>query len=559
MHLDGFFFNGLVAEIEKEMVGSRVEDVYDGPERELIFRLRNPGKTLLFCIPLPVSAFYLRTDRVTKPAIASGLSQTLKKHLASFFCLSVTNIPFDRRGTIGFGPEPNGEASYYLHIEIMGRQRDLFFCTGEQIVAGTRSPKSASNRLLQPGDRYIPPPVAAKASPCSLSGSMLKLLCGGLHQLSCEDALTRVVFGIGPLLAREICSRVKVAGLKIGALGDNAFMALAQEISRLGQASINNQSQPVVYDLEGPYWIQLKHLTSSYKCYETFASAITDWHVNFRSGKEFNLLFQRLKSALSSAQAKLSKTLTKQEAELERAGEFETFRQIADTLLANIDNVPTRASQVTLANVHTGDPFVIKLNPNLSASANALRYYKYYKKYKNAVFKVEEQLQQNRYRQTYLNVLAYDLATGASLSEIRELASTMEAAGLIRNLTPARRSSPPQDSWLSLRSSQGTVITVGKNNRQNEMLTFQIAAKNHYWFHCRNSPGSHVILGTDNPNDDEIAYAAAIAAWYSNERSAPKVEVVWTLVKNVKKIAGAPPGLVKYTDYRSLFIIPSPG
>jgi predicted ribosome quality control (RQC) complex YloA/Tae2 family protein len=100
---------------------------------------------------------------------------------------------------------------------------------------------------------------------------------------------------------------------------------------------------------------------------------------------------------------------------------------------------------------------------------------------------------------------------------------------------------------------------VGKNNRQNEELTLRKAQKNHFWLHCRHYPGSHVILCTDNPDRASLEYAASLAAWYSKARSSPKVEVVWTRVKNVKKIPGAKPGMVQYTDYRSTLIEPRPG
>ena len=97
-----------------------------------------------------------------------------------------------------------------------------------------------------------------------------------------------------------------------------------------------------------------------------------------------------------------------------------------------------------------------------------------------------------------------------------------------------------------------------KNNLQNEKLTFKIADKSYYWFHCRNSPDSHVILCNSNPDPAEIKLAASLAAWYSQERASSKVEIVWTQVKNVTKIPGAKPGMVKYTDFHSLFIVPSP-
>lgn len=116
----------------------------------------------------------------------------------------------------------------------------------------------------------------------------------------------------------------------------------------------------------------------------------------------------------------------------------------------------------------------------------------------------------------------------------------------------------PGDNYLKYRTDLGTIVLVGRNNRQNERLTLHKADKNHFWFHSRHSPGSHVILCTSNPAESELNYAAGLAAWHSKERASAKVEVVWTQVKNVKKIPRGKPGMVQYTNFQSMLIEPIP-
>lgn len=556
MHLDGFFFNSLVREVQENIAGSRVEDVYDSIDGNLILQLRAPGQTLRLEISLPPLAFFLTTGGRRRKN-AGAFSQTLKKHMAALFCRSFTNPPFDRRATLALSPSPQGPASHFLHIEIMGRQNDIIFCAQDKIIASTRPAKPGAARLLQPGDRYYPPLPPGKTAPDNLSGDLLGLLLANLGEVGLEKALVQTVLGVSPLLAKEICARAGLPDSRGADLNPEAINRLAGEIVSLSGASLRGDFQPVLYAEQGPYWTRLTHLPPPHQQYPTLSAALADWMANSRGASQFAALYQRLHKALAVSVKRLQGTIAKQELERNRAQEFENFRQIADTLLAGLNGVPKGAAAVTLANVYTGQPMQISLDPGLSASANASRYYKKYNKYKNAAAKVQKQMDANRSQLAYLQSLEYSLEAANSLEDLREVLAETEEAGLIRRQHKVKFTPPPSDTYLSYSTDRGTAVLVGKNNRQNERLTLQKADKNHYWLHCRYSPGSHVILCATEPDDSELAYAASLAAWHSKERNSPKVEVVWTQVKNVKKIPGAKPGMVQYTNFRSILIEPS--
>ncbi|MDD2282308.1 MAG: NFACT family protein [Eubacteriales bacterium] len=557
MHLDGFFFNSLVREIQQKIAGSRVEDVYDSVEGNLILQLRAPGQTLRLEISIPPLAFFL-TEGGRRRKNPGAFSQTLKKHMASLFCRSFTNPPFDRRATLALAPSPDGQASHFLHIEIMGRQNDIIFCDQDIIIASTRPPKPGAARLLQPGDRYSPPLMPAKTAPVSLTGPLLGLLLANLGQVSSEQALVKTILGVSPLLAREICLRAGVANTRAADLNSQALDLLAGEIVNLSGASLQGNSQPVLYAEQGPYWTRLTHLSPPRRQYPTLSAALADWMANSRGAGQFESLYQRLQSAIATSLKRLQGTIAKQKIELNRAQEFEDFRQTADTLLACLNAVPKGAAAVTLANIYTGKLQQISLDPSLAATANAARYYKKYNKYKNAAVKVQKQIDANHNLLVYLQSLEYALEAANSLDDLREVLAEAEEAGLIRRQHKVKAPAAPSETYMIFRTDRGNTVLAGKNNRQNERLTLQKADKNHYWLHCRHSPGSHVILCTNEPEASELAYAASLAAWHSKERTSPKVEVVWTQVKNVKKIPGAKPGMVQYVNYRSIFIEPSP-
>ena len=560
MNLDGFFFNCLVAELNQKLKGSRVEDVYDTQGGNLILQFRAPGRTLRLEISIqsPPYCFFL-TDQGKRSKGAGVFSQTVKKHVAGQFCVSVQNPPFDRMATLAFGASPDSPGRFFVNLEIMGRQNDIILCQDNSILASTRSPRRDSVRPLQPGDRYSPPPGIGKLSPDKAVAPVLYTLFSNMGNILIEKALVKGVFGISPLLAREICHR---SGIDPGSIApdlDNQKLeSLCTNIQSLSQASQQSVATPVIYEKDfepGPYWTVLTHLSSEPQSFASLSAALEFWNYSSRTGREFNLLSERLQGVIVSAAKKLQRTLAKQQLELERAHEYQHFREIGDTLLANIHTIPRGADAMTLDNVHTGAPLEITLNPDKSASSNASLYYKKYNKYKNAMAKVNKQIDANKSMLQYLGTLEYAIESSGTPDDLREIQGEMTEQGLIKRQKTKTRTIP-QDDYQKFISPQGDTILVGKNNRQNEVLTLRKADKEHYWLHTRHFPGSHVILCSPSPDNSSLEYAASLAAWYSKGKMSPKVEVVWTQVKNVKKIPGAAPGMVNYYEYRSAVIDP---
>jgi predicted ribosome quality control (RQC) complex YloA/Tae2 family protein len=440
----------------------------------------------------------------------------------------------------------------------MGRQNDLILCQQERIILSTRPYKPGALRPLQPGDNYSPPEMPAKALPHGLTASMLQLLLANQGNSPCEQALVRSVMGVSPLLAREICFRANAAAARCQDITPQACSLLAQEIANLSAASLRGDCQPALYSEQGPYWMQLTHLPAPSLQFDTLSAALCHWQLQFHASSHFRRQYQRLRKALDAATSRTQGALQKQYIELQRALNFEHFRQVADTILASLPQIPKGADHITLPNIYTGEFLDIPLDPALSPSANATRYYKRYSKYKNAAAKVQEQIAANESHLAYIQSLDYALEAAQNLEDLQEVLAEAEESGIIRR---QRKSAPPPvpgDNYLKYRTDLGTIVLVGRNNRQNERLTLHKADKNHFWFHSRHSPGSHVILCTSNPAESELNYAAGLAAWHSKERASAKVEVVWTQVKNVKKIPRGKPGMVQYTNFQSMLIEPIP-
>ena len=556
MHLDGFFFNALVREIRPQVAGARVEDVYGSPRGSLIIQLRAPGQTRRLEIPLPPRSFFL-SQAPPEQKIGTPLAQAIKKHIDGYFCHSLTNPPFERLATLAFSSAPEEAPGFFLHLEVMGRQNDLFFCREDRVIATTRTAKQGTARPLLPGDLYSPPARPAKALPLHLESAALALLLS--LNPDCSHALLNAVFGLGPLLAQEICAQAGLGPVPAHSPARGAPDRLAAVLADLGRASLEEKAEPVLYEDLGPYWRPLTHLPPPERTFSSLSAALAFWFCRSREENREGQLRRQLAKALATAALKAQSTLAKQKIELSRAQGFSLYRETGDTLLASLAAVPRGASAVTLENVYGGGPLTIALNPALSASANAAYYYKKYNKYKTATAKVAKLIAANQELLAYLDSLQYTLEAAQSLAELQAVRAEAEENGLVKGPRAIKAVKLPPPDYHRFFTEGGTPVWVGKNNRQNEWLTLQAADKEHYWLHCRRSPGSHVILCSKAPGEADLAYAAALAAWYSRERSSPKVEVVWTQVKNVKKIPGAKPGQVRYTEYRSLFIPPRSG
>lgn len=557
MHLDGFFFNCLIQEIGPRLTGSRVEDIYDTEDGNLVLQFRAPGYTLRLEISVqsPPFGFFI-SEQGKRRKSAGVFSQTLKKHILGLFCTAVHNSPFERSGLLEFAEAPAAPADKFLSIEIMGRQNDVILCQDRIVLASTRPSIRGGIRSLQPGDLFILPPAPGKLLPQDVSASILHTLYANSGSPA-EKALVQSVHGLSPLLSREICFRAGLApDSPARDLSPENLDKLSREIMALAAASREKAPAPKVYEKSGPYWVELRHLSEQQKQFDSLSSALAYWNEFTRGSSAVASRKTSLQAALSVGAQKLQRTMAKQELELERARDFERLRQIGDTLLASISSIPKGASSVNLVNVHTGQTVEIALDPEKTPSVNASRYFKKYTKYKNAVAKVKLQIEANHNQLEYLKSLEYAVESSSTPADLEEVMEEMEDQGIIKKHTKRKSRPQPRENFMSYRTPGGDLVLAGRNNKQNEMLTLRKAEKNHFWLHTRYSPGSHVILCTSNPHDSSLEYAAALAAWHSKARSAPKVEVVWTQVKNVKKIPGSKPGMVQYSDYRSALIEP---
>ncbi|MPM50144.1 putative protein YloA [bioreactor metagenome] len=266
-----------------------------------------------------------------------------------------------------------------------------------------------------------------------------------------------------------------------------------------------------------------------------------------------------LQKAISSVLVRTEKKIAALEADLKTAENAEYQKIIADTLMSNIYLIKKGLTICTLNNIYTNEKIEIALSPILTPVENAQVYYKRYNKYKRAVEEINKQMQETNDLLEYLQSLDTSLQTATNKTEVAEIRQELISEGIVsENKKGKNKTSLPKSAPLSIPLSNETVVYVGKNNRQNDFVTFSIAKPHDFWFHTKGFPGSHVILKTSlsKPTAAEIATAANLAAYFSKARNSSSVPVDYTEKRFVKKPSGAKPGFVIYTNQQTLYVTP---
>jgi predicted ribosome quality control (RQC) complex YloA/Tae2 family protein len=288
-------------------------------------------------------------------------------------------------------------------------------------------------------------------------------------------------------------------------------------------------------------------------------SSILDELYEFKEKEEKRQnLFAMLTRNVEQAVKKTRKKETVQLLELEAAGKADYYRQCGELILMNLKDIPVRSREVELENIFSeqGGMINISLDPRLSPPLNAQRYFRKYRKARQGEKIISENLEQTRQEISYLESVLFSLQK-ADLQTLREIRDELEETGYLT--VPQKPRYPKQAATfnpLKFISSRGEEIFVGRNNRQNEYLVQRFATGTELWFHVKDLPGAHVIVRPGVPHEKTIHEAALLAAYFSRGAHSSNVPVDYTQIKNVRRLPGGKPGMVTYTNYKTLYVTP---
>lgn len=571
MNIEGLSLRPLVAELDARLAGARVDKISQPDKFRLAVWLRQPGEN----IPLLLSASpnsagaWLPAALPDNPPVPPAFCMLLRKHLEDGRVAAVVQHGLDRVVTVSVDTRGEGGliVTKQLILEIMGKHSNIILVQDGVVLDAIRRVGAAISRVRQilPGRPYTPPPGQPRADLLAADpAAFVAALRDDQGALSLAKAIVAAAEGIGPLTAKEIAWRAGLPGdLAADALDDADADALADAVASVTSPLRAGDTQPtVILSADGAKLLGLaafrpEHLAGhDLRPFPTMSAAV-DFAVAFR-GQPPSPEKTALQKLVAGELARLARKETILAAELAEAGGADTLREYGDILMASLGSIPAGAAQVTLPNLYAADaaPVAIPLDPQLGAVANARRYYNRYNKAKRAQETLAAQLTDCRAEAAYLDSVAVALDHTGDQAALAEIRQELALAGYIKE-KGKRRPAPPA-APLAAAAPDGSAILVGRNNRQNDLVTFKHAGPDDIWLHTKDIPGSHVILRCTGrePAPDALAAAAILAAWFSKARASATVPVDYARRRHVKKPAGAKPGYVIYDHQKTLYVTP---
>ena len=577
MALDGAFLRHLKRELEQTVLGDRVDKIYQPNRDEIILFLRSRDgmQKLLLSARANSARLHLIDTTPENPKYPPMLCMLLRKRLTGARLAQLRQPGLERVLLLDFDAtnELGDPVRLTLAMEIMGRYSNVIFIdeNGKIIDALKRvNAEMSSERLVLPGLTYQLPPPQEKL--CLLDAQpemILKKMLAMPADMELHKALLRTLQGISPVVCREIQFLV----------GNGADITLhtMQEQHRAQLLFILEQLQKTIVQISGkPYLVQgtTKPLDYSFlpiaqygnaghaETFPTFSALLDAFYGERDRIDRMRVKSQDLLRILTNASDRLSRKINNQRAELAACTKRDEWRVCGDLINANLYRVEKGAESVTLENFYDPDQPLktIRLDPALSPSQNAQKYYKAYRKARTAEEVLTVQIAQAQEELHYLDTVSEELSSATAERDLNEIRTELAEGGYIRRPKKSRPGKDKKAAPLQFQTSDGFLVLVGRNNRQNYQLTLRQAHKNDVWFHTQKIPGSHVILVTNGrqPSETAIAEAAQLAAYHSRGRNSSQVPVDYTLVRHVSKPQGAKPGMVIYVNQKTRYVTPNP-
>ena len=542
MSFDGFFLHHMVEELRRELVNGRIQKINQPFEQELVLQIRSNRQShrLLLSAHPVFGRIQLTQTTFENPAQPSTFIMVLRKYLQGALIESIEQVENDRivEMTVSNKNEIGDHIQATLIIEIMGKHSNILLVdkSSHKILEVIKHVGFSQNsyRTLLPGSTYIAPPSTESLNPFTITDEKL------FEILQTQETTAKNLQSLFQGLGRDTANELE-------------NILVSDKLSTF-RNFFNQETKPCLTETffsPVPFANQVG---------EPFANLSDLLDTYYKDKAERDRVKQQASELIRRVENELQKNrhkLKKQEKELLATDNAEEFRQKGELLTTFLHQVPNDQDQVILDNYYTNQPITIALDKALSPNQNAQRYFKRYQKLKESVKYLTDLIQETKATILYLESVETVL-NQAGLEEIAEIREELIQTGFIRRRQREKiqkRKKPEQ----YLASDGKTIIYVGRNNLQNEELTFKMARKEELWFHAKDIPGSHVVIsGNLDPSDEVKTDAAELAAYFSQGRLSNLVQVDMIEVKKLNKPTGGKPGFVTYTGQKTLRVTPDP-
>ena len=571
MSLDGISMHPLAIELDRAVAGGRIDRINQPSKQSIVMSLRLPGKNVLLHITINPQnpAMHLIDKAPENPPEPPMFCMVLRKHLETGRIAGVRQYGLDRllMLDIDFLSAGGRIITKTLVVELMGKYSNIILVQDGIIIDALRKVGTNSSRVrtVLPGDAYVLPPQQDKLN---LLETPIREAIAAIRtkvDMKLSKAILDTCLGFGPVTAKEAAYGAGLpASMAISQLNEGDFASLENALQEItdsfrepcGTATIviDKNNKPLA--------------TASFPLhYFTNETILTFPTISEMLGRASSLTgsyqipdkdrFRKLmKNELNRAENKVQKLRD----DIAAADNAEEYRIKADNLMTYQYQFQDRVdAEVTVPNIYseTGEAITIKMDQRLSVVENVQAYYKKYDKLKRGKELLEQQLQHCLDDIRYMSSIEASLESSTRLAEINDIKAELIASGILRE-KPKKHAAEKQSQPFKFTAPDGTQILVGKNNYQNDRLTFKTANPGDIWLHTQNIPGSHVILRCDGdePAEDTLLLASYLAVHFSKAQGSSKVPVDYTRARFVKKPSGAKPGFVIFTNQTTLYVTP---
>ena len=576
MPFDALFLSALTAELTPQLLGARIDKIQMPVRDQVVLQFHGrgfSGRLLLSASP-GSPRLHLTNAPLQNPAQPPMFCMLLRKHLSGGRIAAVTQPPLERLVdlTLDCVDELGAPVEKHLIVEMMGRGSNLILTSGDgHIIDCMRRIdfEMSDKRQVLPGLLYHLPPVPDKKSPFEETEAALVEALQALEgQKTLQKWLLERYRGLSPLVCRELAYELLGdTDAELGACSLETRAVLGASLHR-AFAALLGSPKPVLLVKEGKPWDFTFRPVGQYGSYvcqeeqESFSALLDDFYASRDHAERMRLKTQTLHKAMINLRDRTARKLENQRKEIAAAADRERLRQLGDIVTANLHAMTRGQARLTAVDFYDPDmkEIDIPLSPQLSPQQNAAKFYKDYNRAKTAQRVLTEQIAKAEVELEYVKSILDELERAETEQDVQEIRAELVAGGYVRDNDKKKRMKMVPTKPLEFHASEGYLIRVGRNNRQNDILTLKDSQKGDLWLHVQKLHGSHVVIacGGRTPSDETITEAAMLAAWYSQAREGQNVAVDVTPVKQIKKPVGAKPGMVIYHEYRTVYVTPDP-
>lgn len=558
MSFDGLFTYKMVKELSPLLKGGRIMKIHQPFINEIILTVRSQGKNhrVLLSAHPSYARVQITYETVENPKEAPMFCMMLRKHLEGQFIEDIYQVGLDRIIIFKIkGRNELGDISYKnLIVEIMGRHSNIILVDDERnmILESIKHISYAVNRhrAILPGHEYIYPPEQNKMNPFKATEKdVLQQIDFNSGKL--DKQIIAQFSGISPLFAKEVIYNAEIANR----------ITLPKSFIKLMECVKSDYVEPTLIKSDKKevfYYIPLEHVEGKRKTFSSLSELLDAYYYGKAERDRVKQLAGDLEKRLKNEIDKNYTKMKKLEADLKEAENSSKYQRYGELLTAYLYMVDKGMEEITVENYYDENkPITIPLNPHKTPSENAQWYFNQYQKGKHAVVAVREQIEKTKEEVLYLENVLQQIESAAP-KDIEEIKEELAEQGIIKKRntkkTKNQKTTPVLEKY---KATDGTLILVGKNNKQNDYLTTKLAKKEEVWLHTKDIPGSHVVIRSTSPSEQTLLEAAMLAAYFSKARESSQVPVDYTKVKYVRKPSGAKPGFVIYDHQQTMYVTPN--